>query len=178
MAKAYRLLHAIFETAVDDQMVRRNPCRIEGAGKEDSPERAVVSLPAVFAIADALPVRYRAMALLATFASMRWGELVGLRRENIDLDACEIRIVETTAELDRGDLLPETPKSRAGRRTVTFPAELVPELRWHRSDSPSRGSGAWSSPGRREQHCAGPTSGRSRTPHAPGLACPACISTT
>ena len=53
-----------------------------------------------------LSVRYRAMALLATFASMRWGELVGHRRENIDLDACEIRIVETTAE-------------------------LVPERRWH-----------------------------------------------
>jgi integrase len=131
VAKAYRLLHAIFETAVDDQMVRRNPCRIEGAGREDSPERDVVSLPVVFAIADALPVRYRAMVLLATFASMRWGELVGLRRESIDLDACEIRVVETTAELDRGGLLPETPKSRAGRRTVTFPAELVPELRWH-----------------------------------------------
>jgi len=79
VAKAYRLLHAIFETAADDQMVRRNPCRIEGAGKEDSPERQVVSLPVVFAIADALPVRYRAMALLATFASLRWGELVGLR---------------------------------------------------------------------------------------------------
>src|SRR5215470_16551443 len=109
VAKAYRLLHAIFETAVDDQMVRRNPCRIEGAGQEDSPEREVVSLPVVFAIADALPVRYRAMALLAPFASMRWGELVGLRRESIDLGACEIRIVETTAELDRGELLPETP---------------------------------------------------------------------
>jgi integrase len=131
VAKAYRLLHAIFETAADDQVVRRNPCRIEGAGKEESPEREIVSVPVVFAIADALPVRFRAMALLATFASMRWGELVGLRRENIDLAACEIRIVETTAELDRGDLLPETPKSRAGRRTVTFPAELVPELRWH-----------------------------------------------
>ncbi len=43
----------------------------------------------------------------------------------------EIRIVETTAELDKGGLLPETPKSRAGRRTVAFPNELVPELRWH-----------------------------------------------
>jgi integrase len=131
VAKAYRLLHAIFETATDDKIIRRNPCRIDGAGKEESPERGVVSLLAVFAIADALPVRYRALALLATFASMRWGELVGLRRENIDLDACEIRIVETTAELDRGGMLPETPKSKAGRRTVSFPAELVPELRWH-----------------------------------------------
>ena len=30
-----------------------------------------------------------------------------------------------------GRLRAETPKSRAGRRTVAFPAELVPEIRWH-----------------------------------------------
>ena len=35
VAKAYRLMHAIYTTAVeDDRLVRRNPCRIEGAGKE------------------------------------------------------------------------------------------------------------------------------------------------
>jgi len=50
----------------------------------------------VFAIADALPVRYRALALPATFASLRWGELVALRRASIDLDQREIRIVEMT----------------------------------------------------------------------------------
>jgi hypothetical protein len=49
------LLHAIFETAVDDQMVRRNPCRIEGAGKEESLEREIVSLPVVFAVARMWP---------------------------------------------------------------------------------------------------------------------------
>jgi integrase len=54
-----------------------------------------------------------------------------LCRENIDLDAGKIRIVETTAELDRGGLLPETPNHGPGRRTVTFPVELVPQLRWH-----------------------------------------------
>lgn len=71
------------------------------------------------------------MALLATFAGLRWGELVALRPASIDLEQCEIRITETIAELDRGDLLPETPKSRAGRRSVNFPAELVDELSWH-----------------------------------------------
>jgi integrase len=131
VAKAYRLLHAILTTAADDGMIRRNPCRIEGAGKEESPEREIVSLPVVFAVAGALPVRYRALVLLATFVALRWGELVGLRRENIDLDACEIRIAQTIAELDKGDLLDETPKSRAGVRVVAFPVELVPELRWH-----------------------------------------------
>jgi integrase len=59
------------------------------------------------------------------------GELIALRRHHIDLEACEIRVVETTAQLDTGRLLPETPKSRAGRRTVAFPADLVPEIRWH-----------------------------------------------
>jgi len=72
VAKAYRLLHAIFATATDhDRLVRRNPCRIEGAGVEESPERELASLPVVFAIADTLPVRYRVMALLATFAGLR-----------------------------------------------------------------------------------------------------------
>ena len=131
VAKAYRLLHAILTTAEDDRLIRRNPCRIENAGKEDSPEREIVPLPVVFAITKAIPVRYQALVLLATFAGLRWGELAGLRRANIDLVACEIRIIETTAELDSGGLIAETPKSRAGRRTVAFPADLVPELRWH-----------------------------------------------
>ena len=39
VAKAYRLLKAIFNTAVDDGLLRRNPCRIKGAGQEKSPER-------------------------------------------------------------------------------------------------------------------------------------------
>jgi integrase len=154
VAKAYRLLHAIFTTAVEDRIVRRNPCRIEGAGKEESDEREIISLPVVFAIAKAVPVRYRALVLLATFADLRWGELAGLRRENVDLDACEIRVVETLAEMDKGGLRPETPKSRAGKRTVAFPAELVPELRWHLE--------RFAEPGKRGVVFVGPKGGRLR----------------
>jgi integrase len=105
------------ETAVDDERIRRNPCRIDGAGQEESDERPVIPLPVVFAIADALPVRYRALVLLATFAQLRLGELAGLTRDRIDLDRCEVRITDA--------------KSPAGNRTVTFPAEIVPELRFH-----------------------------------------------
>lgn len=62
---------------------------------------------------------------------MRWGELAGLRRENLDLDACEIRIKETLSQPDKGALRTDTPKSQAGKRTVSFPAEIAPEIRWH-----------------------------------------------
>ena len=132
VAKAYRLLHAIFETAAeDDRFIPRNPCHIDGAGKEESDERQIVPLPVVFEIAKAVPVRYRALVLLATFADMRWGELAGLRRENLDLDACEIRIKETLSQPDKGGLRPDTPKSQAGKRIVSFPEEIAPEIRWH-----------------------------------------------
>jgi len=117
VAKAYRLMHAIMETALDDERIRRNPCRIDGAGQEDSDERPVIPLPVVFAIAETLPSRYRALVLLATFAQLRLGELAGLTRDRIDLDRCEVRITDA--------------KSPAGNRTVTFPAEIVPELRFH-----------------------------------------------
>ncbi len=45
-AKAYRLLKAIMNTAVDDGLIRRNPCRIKGAGQEKSPERAALTIAA------------------------------------------------------------------------------------------------------------------------------------
>jgi integrase len=132
VAKAYRLLHAIFETAVEeDRIIFHNPCHVKGAGSEASDEREVVPLPVVFKLAEVVPVRYRALVLLATFADMRWGELVGLRRGSIDLEACEIRITEALIQPGKGGLHFDTPKSNAGKRTVSFPEEIAPEIRWH-----------------------------------------------
>jgi hypothetical protein len=43
-AKAYRSLKAILNTAADDGIIRRNPCRIKGAGQEQSAERPVLTI--------------------------------------------------------------------------------------------------------------------------------------
>jgi integrase len=71
-------------TAVDDGLIRRNPCRIKGAGSEDSPERPVLTVRQVYALADAVGPRYRALILLATFTSLRWAELAALTPHDID----------------------------------------------------------------------------------------------
>ena len=72
VAKAYRLLKAIMTTAADDGLIRRNPCRIKGAGEEKSPERPVLPLGQVFVLADAFADRrYRLLILLAVFCSLR-----------------------------------------------------------------------------------------------------------
>ncbi|MEU4331054.1 tyrosine-type recombinase/integrase [Nonomuraea dietziae] len=131
VAKAYQLLKSVLATAVDDELIRRNPCRIKGAGMPDTPERNMIPLAKVAEILNATPQRYRALVLLGTFASLRWGELAGLRRANLDLDAGVVRVVGTLAELNGGKLVESSPKSRAGRRVVAIPTEIIPDLRTH-----------------------------------------------
>nr|WP_220449727.1 N-terminal phage integrase SAM-like domain-containing protein [Nonomuraea longispora] len=87
VAKAYRLLRAVLMTAADDQIIPRNPCRIRGAGEEQPEERPVLTMAKVFELADLMPVRLRALVLIATFASLRWGEVAALRRMDLDLAA-------------------------------------------------------------------------------------------
>jgi integrase len=82
-AKAYRLLRAIFNTALDDGLIRRNPCRIKGAGEEDSAERSVLTVAQVYVLAAAVGLRYRALSLLAAFTSHRWAEVVALTPTDI-----------------------------------------------------------------------------------------------
>ena len=135
-AKAYRFLRAVMNTAVDDGLIKRTPCRITGAGSENSPERPVLSVSQVYALADATGLRYRALILLAAFSSLRWGELAALRPEDIDLDACTVRV---TRQLNKPGAVPVfgPPKSRAGRRVVDFADLIVPDLRKHLRSVPA-----------------------------------------
>ena len=70
LAKAYRLLHAICNTAVAEQKIPRNPCMIPGASVETHPERPIANLDQVYAIAEAVGERWRALVLLATFCGL------------------------------------------------------------------------------------------------------------
>jgi integrase len=128
VSKAYRLLKAILSTAVEDGMIRRNPCRIKGAGQERSPERPVLTLRQVFDLASAFAARYRLLVLLAVFFSLRWGELAALRRRHIDIAAGLIRIEVAVVELADGSLVTGTPKSQAGTRWASIPTFLMPEV--------------------------------------------------
>lgn len=71
VAKSYRLLKAILETAVEDELIRRNPCRIRGAGKETAAERPVATVDQVDALADVLGPRWRPMVFLGAYGPLR-----------------------------------------------------------------------------------------------------------
>jgi integrase len=75
--------------------------------------------------------RFRALVLLATFASLRWGEVIAQRRSDIDLVSRTVRVREQLVELDGGEMVLCPPKSRAGKRVVGIPAVIVPQLAEH-----------------------------------------------
>ncbi|MEQ4206303.1 site-specific integrase [Actinopolymorpha sp. B9G3] len=187
-AKAYRLLRAILMTAVEeDGILPRNPCRLKGAGTEKAPERQVLNIAQVMALADLIgrrPVgnirkieggfrlRYRAtgglmqafpqtfttrahaerclfklmhdgradhtrddrlhaLVLLAAIASLRWGEVTALHRQDLDLANATVRVRVAFTEQSNGTMVLGRPKSRAGVRTVNIPRTLIPHLQAH-----------------------------------------------
>ena len=203
-AKAYRLLRAVLMTAVEeDKILLRNPCRIRGAGDEDAPERPVLTVAQVFALAELVgrrPVgnirklpaggyrlrfqrhgvmrtapevfgtrpeaeralwkmaddgradcthdrRYLALVLLATFASLRWGEVTALRRCDLDLESGTVRVRAALVERSTGEILLGPPKSKAGRRMVGIPQAIIPVLREHLSIFVKDEPGALAFPG-------------------------------
>jgi integrase len=131
VAKAYRLMKAIMNTAVDDGIVQRNPCRVRGAGQDRSSERPVLSVREVVALVEVMPERYRALVLLAAFGSLRWGELAALRRRDVEAEQGTVRVERSLTELAGGGRLFGPPKSMAGKRVVVVPAVVRPALAHH-----------------------------------------------
>jgi hypothetical protein len=91
-AKSYRLLHAMLTTAVADDLIRINPCGVRRGGQEHAGERPMIPTALVLELADTIDARYRALVLLAGFASLRTGESLGLRRMDVDLLHAEVHV--------------------------------------------------------------------------------------
>ncbi len=118
-AKAYRLLRAILNTAVEDGRLPANPCRVRGGGVERRPERPFVDAEIVVALANAIEPRYRALLRLAGFGGLRLGELLALKPTDIELKTGIIRVHAQAVELKNGERIVSSPKTDGGRRRFT-----------------------------------------------------------
>lgn len=132
-ARAYGLLNTIMATALADDIIPTNPCRLRGA---QSATTGRVVLPPTAdelqAILAAITPRYRAAVVLAAWAALRYGELTELRRKDIQIrrapsgDAATIRVKITRAVTHTtgvGYVVGKT-KSAAGVREVALPPHV------------------------------------------------------
>ncbi|MZE56669.1 tyrosine-type recombinase/integrase [Streptomyces sp. SID5770] len=131
VAKSYRLLKAILETATDDELIRRNPCRIRGAGKEVSKSGQVATVEQVDALADAVGIRWRLMVYLGAYGPLRPEEQAELRRKDVDVDRLTIIVRKAAPELATGRRVEGPTKSEAGKRVVVLPEFLRTDLQRH-----------------------------------------------
>jgi integrase len=122
-----RLLHRVLEVAVEEDRIGRNPAHGVRVAPAARREPRFLSESEVTAIANEVPLRYRALVWTLALAGLRIGEAAALRVKNVN--DTHIRVTESSAEVG-GRKITTAPKS--GRsRTVDIPPELRKMLREH-----------------------------------------------
>lgn len=123
---AYGLLHTILGQAIRDALLRSNPCHIRGAENAKRTKKIKpATLPELEKLTAAMPERYRAMVLLASWCGMRFGELAELRRGDVDVQFGVIRVRRGVVRAG-GEVIVKKPKSDAGVQDIAIPPHLTP----------------------------------------------------
>lgn len=139
---AYSLLRTIFASAVNEELIDANPCRIVGAGRTTRVHKIKpASVEELSILTNEMPERLQLMVLLASWCALRFGETIELRRSDIDLSQEVIRIRRAAVRV-KGEYSVTTPKSDAGERDVTIPPHIVPVIEQHLSKYVDRGRDA------------------------------------
>ncbi len=141
-AHCYSLLKTILAAAVDDELIDVNPCRVRGAGtaKRVHPIRPA-TLAELETIVAKMPERLRLAVICSSWLAMRLGEVLELRRGDVDLDTGVVRVRRGVVRVG-GRLQVDTPKSAAGARDIAIPPHLIEVFRAHLIEHTRPGAGA------------------------------------
>lgn len=139
-------LSALFNAAIDDERLAKNPCNSSSVRLPALDEGRVTPWTAeqVKAVRVALPARYRLLATLAAGCGLRQGELFGLAEDDIDLKL-ELVHVRRQVKLLGPHQVFAPPKGRK-TRDVPRPEKVALEVTAYLQDYPARaGSLPWQS---------------------------------
>jgi integrase len=133
--KVYNVLRSLLRAAEESGVIGRSPC--VGIDLPSLPRKEMRFLSAVELerLAAELGPRYAPLILTAGYTGLRWGELVGLKRERVDVLMRRIEVVETVVEIG-GHRVTGPPKT--GDRSVTLTKRLAEILDKHLKRYPDR----------------------------------------
>lgn len=127
----YDVLAAVLNLAVLEELVARTPCRGIKLPAIRHVDRHIVTPEELTALADALGPDYELMAYLGAVLGLRQAESVGLRVGRLDFFRGTLTVAEQLTRGRKGSMATGAPKSDAGRRTLSVPAELMEMLAAH-----------------------------------------------
>jgi len=141
-AHAYATLRNVLNSAVDDELIPANPCRVRGAAKAKSTRKIRPATPQEIGVmVEHMPERYRAMLLIAVWCGPRFGELTELRRGDVDLADGVLRISRGVVKVG-GEFIVGPPKTDAAIRDVDIPPHIMEVIESHMAEYVDRGDDA------------------------------------
>lgn len=142
-------LREIFQSAVSDELIRRNPAAgIKAIPQRSGEEMCFLTPEQVSMLAGAINPRYAALIYTAAYTGMRWGELAGLSLDNVHRTRFgnQIKVDRSLVEFSDGTI--EIGPTKTGRvRTLNVPPFLAQILESHREAGFGWGELLFSSPG-------------------------------
>lgn len=135
--RIYKLLHAAFQTAVDEERfpTGRNPVKLAKAKRPPKRRTKVVSFTPEHELALLLHVQdkpfWGPLLLLAFDSGMRQAEILGLQKSSVHANAHEISIDHTLNTAATETILEPVPKNDSSWRRVRVSKATLDALRGH-----------------------------------------------
>lgn len=124
---AHGALHQVMDAAIAARLIRSNPCAKTKLPEQIDVEMMFITPSEADRVLAAMPEWYRPFVLFLLATGCRWGEAIGLRAKNLDVLDGKARIIKQTTE-HAGRFYDEDPKSKRGRRTISFPPMVAETL--------------------------------------------------
>lgn len=141
--KRYINLHALFESAVEDEVIPYSPMqrmkrpkpRKDEAKNTKPKSYTAEEIQRIIASLDSEPTKWQALMLFMIDSGCRRGEAIGLKWENIDFESGKVEIINNAQYTEGKGTYITTPKSGKGRTITINPPVLKVLLKWRREQS-------------------------------------------
>jgi integrase len=130
------VVSGIFRAAMRDRVIVHNPCDGTKLPKVTRSRVEPLDTEVVWALADAVPDRYRALVILAAGTGMRQGECFGLTKDRVDFLRRTLRVDRQLVTISGRPPFLAPPKTAASVRSIPLPAVVLDALASHLAGFP------------------------------------------
>lgn len=136
--QAYTILHRAFEEAVEDELIRANPCLRKDKPKYQDPQIKSLTEQEAHALLKAASTEPNLYVLvfLALSTGMRQGEILALRWDSVDLKNAFVSVCGTLTKDKENNLVVRETKGKRNRRIDISPALVSMLDAHHKRQSP------------------------------------------
>lgn len=118
---SYRVFSAFTREAERQGLIRRSPCYSIVLPRMPRPEPRFLAPDQVERLAAAIDARYEALIYSGAYLGLRWSELAGLKRTNLDLPRRRLSVVGALERVGNSWRYSEQLKTSRSRRILSMP---------------------------------------------------------